>query len=86
MDRAEAYETLISEIEKVSETSMGELESMVMKPIENESTSSSGKRYSISISVTKIDANRFKLIGSIHDNNSYKFDLVEEKMEVNVGS
>ena len=82
MDRAEAYEILISEMEKVSETSLNSLESLVLKPVEIESISNSGKRYSISIAASKSNMNKFELKGSIHDNNTYKFQLVEEIMVV----
>ncbi|MBT3013172.1 MAG: hypothetical protein KME41_15680 [Candidatus Thiodiazotropha sp. (ex Lucina pensylvanica)] len=83
MDRAEAYKMLIFEIEKASSKSQSFLESIATEPLEIESISDTGKRYSISISSVKTGSSSYEVAGNIHDNNSHKFELMEEKIEVN---
>ncbi len=83
MDRTEAYKLLILEIEKASSRSQSFLESIAFVPLEVEAFSDTGKRYSISVISVKTGSNSYDVKGSIHDNNSHKFELLEEQIEVN---
>ena len=83
MDRAEAYKLLILEIEKASSNSQSFLESIASVPLEVEAFSDTGKRYSISLTSEKTGSSSYEVKGNIHDNNSHKFELLEEQIEVN---
>ena len=83
MDRTEAYKLLILEIEKASCRSQSFLESIASVPLVVETFSDAGKRYSISVTSVKTGSSSYDIKGSIHDNNSHKFELLEEQIEVN---
>jgi len=80
MDRAEAYQVLIAEMESISLKSPESLAGLAGKSLETEHFTESGKRYSMTIKIFKRGVQTYYLEGNIHDNNSFKYDLLEESL------
>tara|TARA_R110000868_G_scaffold273797_1_gene533010 strand:- start:54 stop:308 length:255 start_codon:yes stop_codon:yes gene_type:complete len=80
MDRVEAYSILNSELNLFSGYSLEELEIMEGEEIETEITTNEGTMYSLSFKVEKSQNRVISVKGSIHDNNSFKFELLEESL------
>jgi len=83
MNRTEAYQLLITELESVSENPAVFYNQYSESKYQTDKTSS-GKFYSIEIQVSTEDINKYKFKGNIHDNNTSKFTLLEESLEVEV--
>lgn len=59
------------------------LESIASVPLEVGAFSDTAKRYPISLTSEKTGSSSYEVKGNIHDNNSHKFELLEEQIEVN---
>ena len=84
MNRSEAYQLLVSELESISENPVTFYNQHSETKYQSEKTSESGKLYSIEVCVSKINLNKYIFKGNIHDNNTSKFTLLEESIEVEV--
>ncbi len=82
MNKLEAYQALISEMKSIANGSTESLVKNLGAPIEIETSTKSGKHYSISILISQKNENAYLLEGNIHDNNSFKYELLEEKLEI----
>ena len=82
MDRTEAYQILIAEMKSISNKPVEVLHGLVGKSLETESSSRSGRHYSLSIKISQKGDNTYLLEGNIHDNNSFKYELLEETLEI----
>lgn len=52
--------------------------------IEIDRQGASGNSYHLEMAVEQIESERFVIIGKAHDNNSYSFSLLEERLEFEV--
>jgi len=77
MNKSEAYKLLIKELEKVRTKGLVEANAMVSKTPEYIVNNGNGKAYSITL---KLSDN--ELHGSISELNSFKFELLEEKVGI----
>ena len=84
MNRSEAYQLLINELESVSKSPVAFYNQHTETKYQSEKTSESGKLYSIEVCVSKTNLNKYIFKGNIHDNNTSKFTLLEESLEVEV--
>jgi len=80
MDRAEAYQVLIAEMKSVSLKSLASLAKLVGETVEKEHFTEAGKRYSLTVKILRKEAQTFQLDGNIHDNNSFRHELLEESL------
>ncbi|WP_373033469.1 hypothetical protein [Sulfurovum sp.] len=83
VNRSQAYKLLITEIQYISQKSVEELCELSATSISTEKVTESGARYSISIKVTPKNEETYIIEGNIHDNNSFKYELLEEKIVIN---
>ncbi len=83
MDRIEAYSILNSELNVFANYSINELTKMVGESIESDFTTEKGTSYSLSFAVQKNEKGIISVQGSIHDKNSFKFELLEESLTLN---
>ncbi len=82
MNRQEAYKILSAELKTISKNDLDTLLEFDGQKIETEVLSDSAISYSLMIEIQFMGNNKFELKGSIHDGNSYNFDLLEEKILV----
>ena len=82
MDKVEAYKILIQELESIAKEPADSLVEFVGSSLETENVTQSGKHYSISVRVSQKNEKTFLLEGNIHDNDSFKYERLEEKIEV----
>lgn len=82
MNRQEAYKILSAELKTVSDNDLDTLLEFKGLKIETKFLSDSAISYSLMIEIQFMGNNEFELKGSIHDGNSYNFDLLEEKILV----
>jgi hypothetical protein len=82
MNRVQAYKLLISEMELIAGKSVAELKEISGTSLHSDVSTENGTRYSISVDICSGGEGAYLLKGSIHDNSSFKYDLLEEKMQV----
>ncbi len=73
---------LITEMKSVSNRPTEALLKLVGGSLETEFSTESGRRYSLSIRITEKGDRTYLLEGNIHENNSFKYDLLEESLIV----
>jgi len=78
MNKSEAYEVLINEMKSIADMSAAEIYESIGKTIENDVLSESGILYTVDIKVTKKENNEYAINGNVHNNSSYKYQLLEE--------
>jgi hypothetical protein len=69
-------------MQSISEKSVEELKELVDKTIETEASSQNGTHYSLSVNVKARSEAKYILEGKIHDNSSFRYELLEEKLVV----
>ena len=77
MNREEAYKLLVSELQKIQLLGMIEAKDALLRSDKRTVRGEAGLLYTIEV---KLVGDR--LHGSIHDSNSFKFDLIEESMVI----
>lgn len=82
MNKTEAYQILITEMTSIANRSTEYLVKNLDTAIEIETSSNSGKQYSIAIRISQKNENTYILEGNVHDNNSFKYELLEEKLKI----
>lgn len=85
MDRSEAYTLLTKEMKRLADLARDRLNDLREATIEMDCHGDSGVLYSVELAVEQIGSGRFAIIGKIHDNNTYHFSLLEERLEFEVG-
>ena len=86
MNKTEAYQLLITEIENISQDPFEFYEHYSETEYHINKSSKSGQLYSNEIQVDKKGNNKYIFKGNIHDNNTSKFTLLEESLIVNLAS
>lgn len=81
MDRSEAYKLLCEEMEKLTQLFPDQLNNLQENDLEIDRLGHDGTRYSVILAVAPLGSDRFNIIGKIHDNNSYRFSILEERLE-----
>jgi hypothetical protein len=82
MDRMRAYKVLLAEMDSISAKAHNELKELSSAPIDSDFFAENGAHYSISVNIIPVNDNSFLIKGSIHDNSSFKYALLEEEMVV----
>ena len=83
MNKSEAYNILINEMKGISCLNAKEIDEFVSKPIESKVPTDTGALYTVEIMITKSEKNKYIISGNIHNNNSFKYELLEETLVIN---
>ena len=78
MDKKTAYSLLTKELNKLSAFSPKALKEKLSSPKEILLSGEDGKEY-----VAGFEINENFLVGKIHDRNSFKFEILEERVKIN---
>lgn len=82
MDRAEAYQLLTERMRIFAADELRPDTANGLVVSENASGPVSGAHYTIEVKLVRSPKGIFSLHGSIHDNNAMRFELLEERLEV----
>jgi len=82
MNKSESYELLIGEMKSISDLAKTEIDEYINKTIESNVSSENGTLYTVEIKVTKKENNTYTVNGTVHNNSSYKYELLEETLVV----
>ena len=85
MQRVEAYTLLAEEMNKLAQLVSDKVPASRDSTVEVDRQGASGSFYHLEMLVEQIEGDRFAIVGKIHDNNSYRFSLLEERLEFKVG-
>jgi hypothetical protein len=85
MDRTEAYGLLSDEMKKLTRLSSAELMGLCEAAVERDLLGAGGRVYRAELVVERIAGARFVILGKIHDNDSYSFSLLEERLVFDAG-
>ena len=80
MDRIEAYKLLTEQMRNLAQVAPHRDDDLMDAKTEIDVLGDSGIRYHVEMVVERISDQRFAVLGKIHDNNSYQFTLLEERM------
>ena len=81
MDQAAAYKLLCEEMGKLAQLDPDQLNKLQESDLELSRQGPDGIRYSLILVVEPLGNDRFIVVGNIHDNSSYQFSLLEERLE-----
>ena len=81
MDRIEAYKLLTEQMKNLAQAVPRPNRCLLDAETEFDVMGESGTRYHVEMVVEQVSDQRFAVRGKIHDNNSYQFTLMEERME-----
>ncbi|MEM7225019.1 MAG: hypothetical protein AAF495_18720 [Pseudomonadota bacterium] len=84
MDRVEAYQLLTEEMQKLARKAARQESKAENTKIETDLFGSGGAQYRVGLTVERLGPNRIVISGSIHDNTTHSFKLLEERLEVEV--
>lgn len=85
MDRSEAYTLLTKEMKKFADLAPDRFNDLREATVEMNCLGGSGILYRVEMAVEEIGGGRFAVVGKIHDNNTYRFSLLEERLEFEFG-
>lgn len=85
MDRSEAYTLLTNEMKRFADLATDRFNDLRTATIEMDCHGGSGILYRVEMAVEQIGSGRFAVVGKIHDNNTYRFSMLEERLEFEVG-
>ncbi len=85
MDRSEAYALLTEEMARLSRLAPDELKALGETSIEVDRQGAGGGSYRVEMTVEQTEGGRFVVLGRIHDNDTYRFSLLEERLEFEPG-
>ena len=85
MDRSEAYHLLTEEMNKLTRLSPDQLTPLCERTLEIDRQGSSGTLYRVELDLEHLASGRFIISGRVHDNSGYRFSLLKERMEFEVG-
>ncbi|WP_095589455.1 hypothetical protein [Actibacterium ureilyticum] len=82
MDRVEAYKLLVEKMHALAEQIDREPETLNEDLVEHVAEGRNHQSYTIEIRIERSREGALALLGSIHDNNTNKFSLLEERLEL----
>lgn len=86
MDRSEAYRLLTEEMNRLAGLETGRLTTLCDTTTEIDRRGVSGILYRVEMVGEQIADTRFAIVGKIHDNDTYRFSLLEERLEFDAGA
>jgi len=86
MDRIEAHELLIKEMNELVGRAQGRQAGLDDAPIAIELSGASGVLYTLELQTHPLSGEKFAISGKIHDNNTFQFSLLEERLEFEIGA
>ncbi len=85
MDRSEAYRLLTEEMNRLAGLEPDRLTALCETTTEIDRQGAGGTLYRLELVVERIAGERFVVVGKIHDNDTYRFSLLEERLEFEAG-
>lgn len=86
MDRSEAYNLLSEEMNKLALLPPDQLTGLCDNTVEIDRNGPTGTLYRVEMDIEQTGDTQFAVIGWIHDNSAYRFSLLEERLEFDVGT
>ena len=80
MDRIEAYKILTEQMKELAQALTRPNRGLLDAETEIDVLGKSGISYHVEMVVEQESDQRFAILGKIHDNNSYQFTVMEERM------
>lgn len=86
IDRKEARQVLTEEMNNLAQLTPQPPDGLGVATVKIDVPGASGRQYYVEMVIQEISDERFAILGNIHSNNSYRFPLLEERLEFDVRS